>query len=129
MSDVPTFEEANLIVLYDAEGKDSTADAVEVIFKAVTNSVKMPCKFSWFECCPLQKLRFMDADVKMSVAAKKPGEECLERVVNVSLAMELVTDVKLSENEVFIVMDPLVYVNSTGEDIQLCLLTCILYCG
>ena len=119
MSDVPTFEEANLIVLYDAEGKDSTADAVEVIFKAVTktNSVKMPCKFSWFECCPLQKLRFMDADVKMSVAAKKPGEECLERVVNVSLAMELVTDVKLSENEVFIVMDPLVYVNSTGEDI------------
>ena len=39
MSDVPTFEEANLIVLYDAEGKDSTVDAVEVISKVVVNSV------------------------------------------------------------------------------------------
>ena len=88
----------------------------EVVLEFMEYIVDVKILVAVVDLCCVINVDFLVWVVKKAVAVKRTGEEYLERVVNLNLVMELVTDVQLSENEVFIVVDFLVCVNSTGEE-------------
>ena len=88
----------------------------EVVLGFMKYIVDVKISVAVVDLCCVINVDFLFWVVKKAVAVKRTGEEYLERVVNLNLVMELVTDVQLSENEVFIVVDFLVCVNSTGEE-------------